>query len=180
MYSAQSAEYMYCVVRVLPAESEPCTKKKKSSHSTKEQHPKQEKITNARVLLRANDVRGVLMKSVTFTPLMSEVGNSIPDIIIGNGNVLAYRPESIKSCDSLSNPLNPLIRCGLKSLWQAYDFVPRIVRGVRCPSSSSSYASWPFWVFASKTWAKNMSSRVGKNRLCLKQLPIGYILTPSS
>jgi hypothetical protein len=33
--------------------------------------PKQEKITNALVLLRANDVRGVQMKSVTFAPLTS-------------------------------------------------------------------------------------------------------------
>jgi hypothetical protein len=37
-------------------------------------------------------------------------GNSIRDVIIGN--VLAYRPESAKSGDSPSNPLNPLIRCG--------------------------------------------------------------------
>jgi hypothetical protein len=37
-------------------------------------HPcKQEKITNARVFLRANDVRGAQMKSVTFAPLTSEV-----------------------------------------------------------------------------------------------------------
>jgi hypothetical protein len=35
---------------------------------------KQENITNARVLLHANDVRGVQMKSVTFAPLTSEVG----------------------------------------------------------------------------------------------------------
>jgi hypothetical protein len=37
--------------------------------------PKQEKITNARVLLRANDVRGEQMKSVTFAPLTSEVAD---------------------------------------------------------------------------------------------------------
>jgi hypothetical protein len=35
--------------------------------------PKQEKLTNARVLLRANDVGGVQMKSETFAPLTSEV-----------------------------------------------------------------------------------------------------------
>jgi hypothetical protein len=38
--------------------------------------PKQEKnnkITNARVFLRANDVRGVHMNSATFAPLASEV-----------------------------------------------------------------------------------------------------------
>jgi hypothetical protein len=35
-------------------------------------HPcKQEKITNARALLRGNDVRGAQMKSVTFVPLTS-------------------------------------------------------------------------------------------------------------
>jgi hypothetical protein len=35
--------------------------------------PKQEKMTNARVLLHNDDVRGVQMKSETFAPLMSEV-----------------------------------------------------------------------------------------------------------
>jgi hypothetical protein len=35
--------------------------------------PSRKKITNARVLLRANDVRGVHMNSVTFAPLTSEV-----------------------------------------------------------------------------------------------------------
>jgi hypothetical protein len=61
-------------------------------------------------LLRANAVRGVHMKYVTFAPLTSEVGNSILDVIFGN--VLAYRPDSVKTCDSPSNLLNPLIRCG--------------------------------------------------------------------
>jgi hypothetical protein len=50
------------------------------------------------------------MKSMTFAPLTSEIGNIALDVIFGN--VLAYRPESLKSCDSPSNPLNPLIRCG--------------------------------------------------------------------
>jgi hypothetical protein len=35
--------------------------------------PKQEKITNTRVLLRANDIRCVQMKLVTFASLTSEV-----------------------------------------------------------------------------------------------------------
>jgi hypothetical protein len=55
--------------------------KRKKTKMSKEQRPwkfqtapKQEKITNARALLRANDVRCVRqMKSVTFAPFTSEV-----------------------------------------------------------------------------------------------------------
>jgi hypothetical protein len=64
-----------------PAESMPSPKtsakklkcQKSSARGNRKKAPKKEKITNARVLLRANDVRGVLMKSVTFAPLTSEV-----------------------------------------------------------------------------------------------------------
>jgi hypothetical protein len=64
-----------------PAESAPSPKtrakkqkcQKSSTRGNFKTTPKQEKITNARVLLRANDVRGVQMKSVTFAPLTSEV-----------------------------------------------------------------------------------------------------------
>jgi hypothetical protein len=63
-----------------PAESAPSLKtrakkqkcQKSSAHGNFKTGPKQEKI-NARVLLRANNVRGVQIKSVTFTPLTSEV-----------------------------------------------------------------------------------------------------------
>jgi hypothetical protein len=52
-------------------------KKQKCQKSNARGHfktaPKQEKITNAHVLLRANDVRGVQRKSGTFVPLTSEV-----------------------------------------------------------------------------------------------------------
>jgi hypothetical protein len=84
-------------------------KNKTSSHSTTVA-PNQEKITNARVLLRANDVRGVQTCTDEIGDFRAIDGNSILDVIIGN--VLAYRPESVKSCESPSNPLNPLIRCG--------------------------------------------------------------------
>jgi hypothetical protein len=54
-----------------PVESTPSPKT--CAHGNLKTAPKQEKITNARILLRANDVRGVHMKSVTFAPLTSEV-----------------------------------------------------------------------------------------------------------
>jgi hypothetical protein len=54
----------------------PCKKNVKSSaRGNFKTAPKQEKITNARVLLRANDVSGAQMKSVTFAPLTSGVDN---------------------------------------------------------------------------------------------------------
>jgi hypothetical protein len=63
-----------------PAENAPSPKtraknnfQRSSARGNSKTAPKQEKITNARVLLRANDVRGVQMKSVTFAPLTSEV-----------------------------------------------------------------------------------------------------------
>jgi hypothetical protein len=53
------------------------TKKQKCQNSSPRVYlktaPKQEKITNAHVLLRASDVRGEQMKLVTFAPLTSEV-----------------------------------------------------------------------------------------------------------
>jgi hypothetical protein len=52
------------------------------------------RCSQARVLLRAIGVQR----------------SGIPFLVI-IGNVLAYRPEFVKSWDSPSNPLNPLIRC---------------------------------------------------------------------